>query len=90
MIDGIMERKDGQNRRRVVCRACNMENEVNEKTILDEPDGLLYVGPEDPLCYKEKIKKVDIKGALRFAEEARTQGREVTHEDMLPFIEFED
>ncbi len=67
-----------------------MENEMNEIVIIDEPDGLLYVGPEDPLCYKEKIKKVDIKGAIKFAEEARAQGREVTHEDMLPFIEFEE
>ena len=66
-----------------------MEDEMNEKEIIDIPYGILYVGPEDPLCYKEKIKKVDIKGALKSVEEAKAQGREVTHEDMLPFIEFE-
>lgn len=67
-------------------------NEKTDKELFDPPNGLLYVGPEDPRCIKrdKKVKQIDMKGALEYARRARAEGREVTMEEMEQFVELEE
>ncbi len=60
------------------------------RTVMDFPDGLIFVGPEDPLCNKRKIKEINIKEALKYSREARKNGRTVTQEEMQQFVVYYD
>ncbi len=54
-----------------------MSGKTVKKTVIDFPDGLLFVRPEDSRCIKreKRIKSVNIKEALKYAKNARIKGK---------------
>ena len=69
-----------------------MSGKTVKKTVIDFPDGLLFVGPEDSRCIKreKRIKSVSIKEALKYAKNARIKGKVLTSEEMQQFVVLED
>ena len=59
----------------------------NNKTVVDFPDGQLFVGPEDDLCIKKPIKRIRLKEALEYARQKHAEGRDVTLEEMQQFVD---
>ena len=58
----------------------------NKKRVIDFPDGLLFMGPEDDPYLEKPRKRIDFQGALEYARQAEEDGRSITFEEMQQFV----
>ncbi len=59
---------------------------TDKRIVIDFPDGLLFMGPEDDPYLEKPRKQVDFQGALEYARKAKKEGRSVTFEEMQKFV----
>lgn len=57
------------------------------KSLIDFPDGLLFMRPEDDPWGEKTRKKVRFQEALAYAKKAWAEGRELTFEEMQQFVD---